>query len=122
MRKTMNKTLPLVAAAALAFTVLSTETAQAQQFGNEGWSGNGNQQVQPATRGPILQWVVDFATVLENVQRRGLNLLPNRDSALDSSTLAINEYGPLGDNRPTLLTAPSFQRKYVRNLQGMQTA
>jgi hypothetical protein len=122
MRKTMNKTLPLVAAATLAFTVLSTDTAQAQQFGNEGLNGNGNQQVQPVTSGPTLQWVVDLATVLENVQRRGLNLLPNRDSALDSSTIAINEYGTLGDNRPTLLTAPSFQRKYVRNLQGMQTA
>jgi len=106
----MNKTLPIVAVAALAFAVLTAETAQAQRFGNRGRNSNNNQRVQRATRGPIMQRMVDFNTVYGNAQRRGLGGLPNQDSALRYSRNPINQFGTLNNNRWTQRTTPGYQR------------
>ena len=123
----MNKTLPLIAVAALAFAVLSTETAQAQQFGNGVLSSNGNQQINGATLGPTIPRFVDFGTVFGNaqsrdVQHRGFAGVAKVASTGRWSPIAINEYGTLGDSSPTRPMTPNFQRKYVRNQLGTQTA
>jgi len=111
----MNKTLPLIAVAALTFAVLSTETAQAQPFGIGAFSTNGNQQINGATLGPAIPRFADFGTVYGNAEA-------NLAWTGRWSPIAINEYGPLGENSPTGVMTPNYQRKYVRNQLGTQTA
>ncbi len=117
----MNKTILRTALATLAVFAITTNTAQAQGFGNGAFRGAINGATQRAGRGPIMQKIFDFATIYGQPQRRSNMVLPQRDSAISSMRTPISSWGTLSDNRPLSRTTLSRQqnmrptRSYSRN-------